>query len=106
MTDKIDTHGESDSRSVQAIPVKRVASQIEPTPPVLPQLSRLVGQSGHLQADGMKEADLRKKVLECEDSNRSFELKTVSIERYAVKDMAEFERIDFDPTSASSRIQI
>ena len=53
MIDKIDTHRESDSRSVQAIPVKRVANQIEPTPPVLSQRLRLVGQTGHLQADGM-----------------------------------------------------
>ena len=73
MTDKIDTHGESDSRSVQAIPVKREANQIEPTPPVLSQLFRQVGQTGLLQTDGMKEADLRKKVLECEESNRAFE---------------------------------
>ena len=53
--------------------VKEVASQIEPTPSVLPQLFRLDGQSGHLQAefDEMKDAGLRKNeegVSECEES--------------------------------------
>jgi hypothetical protein len=46
----------------------------------------------------MWEADFRnrKKVLECEESKPAFELKTVSIEQYPGKKMAEFERIDFD----------
>ena len=39
---------------------------------------------------------MRKKVLACEESKPAFELETVSIERYTVKDMAEFERINFD----------
>ena len=106
MTDKIDTHGEFDSGPLQATPIKEVANQIEPTPPVLPQLFRLVGQTGHLQADEMKEANLRKKVLEYEESQRAFELETVSIERYAVKEMAEFESASTSTTSASSRIPI
>ena len=38
MASKIDTHGEFDSRSLQATPVNEVAYQIEPTPPVLPPL--------------------------------------------------------------------
>ena len=57
MTSKTDTHGELDSRSLQAIPVKEVANQIEPTPPVLTQLFRLVGQTRNLQADEMKQAE-------------------------------------------------
>ena len=36
MTNKIDTYGEFDLRSVQTIAVTEVASQNEPTPPVTP----------------------------------------------------------------------
>ena len=43
----------------------------------------------------MKEADFRKKVLECEEPKPVFELKTESIEQYAVTEMAELERINF-----------
>ena len=45
---------------------------------------------------------MRKKVLECEDSTRAFELKTVTIEQYAVKEMAEFERIG---STANGRVE-
>ena len=41
MTSKIDTHGESDSRSAQTIPVEEVAYENEPAPPILPKLFRL-----------------------------------------------------------------
>ena len=47
------------------------------------------------QADEVREADCRKKVLECEESKPVFELMTESIEQYAVKEMAELGRINF-----------
>ena len=56
-TSKIDPHGEFDSRSVQPIPVKEVASQNEPTPPVLLQLFRLDWQTGHLQGEQAEQAE-------------------------------------------------
>ena len=46
ITNKINTHGNFDSRLLQAISVKEVASQIEQTSLVLPQLFRLDGQTG------------------------------------------------------------
>ena len=57
MTNKIDTYGEFDLRSVQTILVKEVANQNEPTPPVLPKLFRLDGQTGHLHAEQAEQAE-------------------------------------------------
>ena len=57
MTSKIDTHGEFDSRSLQVMPVKEVAYENEPTPPVLPPLFRLDGQTGYLQAEQAEQAE-------------------------------------------------
>ena len=57
MTNKIDTYGEFDLRSVQTTPDKEVASQNEPTPHVLPKLFRLDGQTGHLHADQAERAE-------------------------------------------------
>ena len=58
-TSKIDTHGEFDSLSLQVMPVKKVAYENEPTPPVavLPQLFRLDGQTGDLQAEQAEQVE-------------------------------------------------
>ena len=50
MTDRTDTLSEIDSRPSEAIPVQKVASLIDSTRPVLPQLFGLGGQTELLQA--------------------------------------------------------
>ena len=66
MTNRIDTYGEFDLRSVQTIAAKEVASQNKPTPPVLPKLFRLDGQTGRLQAEQADQAEEFEKELEFE----------------------------------------
>jgi hypothetical protein len=65
-TSKIGTHGEFDSRLLQAMPVKEVAYENEPTPPVLPPLFRLDGQTGYLQAEQAEQAEEFEKELQFE----------------------------------------
>ena len=50
MTERTDTLSEIDSRPSEAIPVQKVASPIDSTRPVLPQLFGLGGQTEPLQA--------------------------------------------------------
>ena len=76
---KIDTHGKFESRSLQAMPVNGVVNENEPTPPVLPKLYRLNGQTGHLQAEQAEQAEEFEKEseFECWTDNLSHEMKAV-----------------------------
>ena len=70
---KIDTHGEFDSRLLQAMPVNEVANENKPTPPVLD------GQTGHLQAEQAERAGKFEKESEFEylTDNLSHELEAM-----------------------------
>ena len=89
MTERTDTNGEFESRSPQAMRVKEVASAIEPTPNILPHLFRQSGQTEHRQAEEIKEAEMRKKVLEFEESKRDFESKMMAMKQDAAVARAE-----------------
>ena len=76
---KIDMYGKFDARSLQAKPVGDVANENEPTPPVLPKLFRLNGQTGHLQAEQAEQAEEIEKKSEFEylTDNLSHEMKAM-----------------------------
>ena len=76
---KIDIHGKFDARSLQAKPVGDVANENELTPPVLPKLFRLNGQTGHLQAKQAEQADEFEMESEFEylSNDVSYELKAI-----------------------------
>ena len=99
-TSKIDTYGEFDLRSVQAMPVNEVANQNEPTPPVLPQLFRLVGQIGHLQAEQAERVEKFEKESEFEylNDNLSHELEAIknSVSTMGAMHEKQIEAIDID----------
>ena len=82
------------------MPVKEVASQNEPTPPVLPKLFRLDGQTGHLQAEQAEQAEEFEKESEFEylADDLSHELKAMknSVSTMGAMHEKQIEAIDID----------
>ena len=76
---KIDMHSEFDARSLQAMPVEEMANENKPTPPVLPQLFQLDGQTGRLQAEQAERAEEFEKESESEylSDDSSYKLKAI-----------------------------
>ena len=70
-------------RSPQTIPVKEVTSAIDPTRQYPVQDFSGFGQTEYLQAEEAKQAEEYEKELEFDDPMRAFELKIMSMERYA-----------------------
>ena len=75
-TSKIDTHGEFDSQLLQAMPVNEVANENKLTPPALPQLFGLDGQTKHLQAEQAEKFE-KESEYEYSTDNLSHEMKAM-----------------------------
>ena len=76
MTSKIDPHGEFDSQLLQAMPVNEVANENKLTPPALPQLFGLDGQTKHLQAEQAEKFE-KESEYEYSTDNLSHEMKAM-----------------------------
>ena len=72
MTNRTDTLSEIDSRPSEAIPVKEVASPIDSTRPVLPQLFGLGGQTEPTQAQTERKRSIVEKDSQFESLVRDF----------------------------------
>ena len=73
MTNKIDTHGEFEDRSPQPMPVKEMASAIEPTRRGPVQDFSKFGQSGYREAEEAKQAEESMNANACAQSEGVFE---------------------------------